>query len=83
MILRNAVYDREPLPRGRRQGYVLGDAVHPMTTNVGQGSCQAVEDAAELARCLRVVGGDVRALRLYERRHTGDEPSSRKEISAA
>ena len=28
---------------------LLGDAVHPMTPNLGQGGCQAVEDAVVLA----------------------------------
>ena len=31
---------------------LLGDAIHPMTPNLGQGGCLAIEDAAILARCL-------------------------------
>jgi 2-polyprenyl-6-methoxyphenol hydroxylase-like FAD-dependent oxidoreductase len=41
----------EPLPafhRGRVA--LLGDAAHPMTPNLGQGACQALEDAAVLTR---------------------------------
>jgi 2-polyprenyl-6-methoxyphenol hydroxylase-like FAD-dependent oxidoreductase len=41
----------EPLPsfhRGRVA--LLGDAAHPMTPNLGQGACQAMEDAVVLAR---------------------------------
>jgi 2-polyprenyl-6-methoxyphenol hydroxylase-like FAD-dependent oxidoreductase len=40
-----------PLPafhRGRVA--LLGDAAHPMTPNLGQGGCQALEDAAVIAR---------------------------------
>jgi 2-polyprenyl-6-methoxyphenol hydroxylase-like FAD-dependent oxidoreductase len=40
-----------PLPafhRGRVA--LLGDAAHPMTPNLGQGACQALEDAVMLAR---------------------------------
>jgi 2-polyprenyl-6-methoxyphenol hydroxylase-like FAD-dependent oxidoreductase len=46
----------------------LGDAVHPTTPNLGQGACQALEDAIFLADALRG-GGDIpAALRVYEQR---------------
>ena len=51
-----AIHDRDPLPwwtRGRVT--LLGDAAHPMLPYMAQGACQAIEDAAVLARCL----GDV------------------------
>lgn len=31
---------------------VVGDAFHPMTPDIGQGACSAIEDAVILARCL-------------------------------
>jgi len=34
---------------------LLGDAVHPMMPNLGQGGCQAIEDAYELTRALEAV----------------------------
>jgi 2-polyprenyl-6-methoxyphenol hydroxylase-like FAD-dependent oxidoreductase len=51
---------------------LLGDAAHPMTPDLGQGACQAIEDAVVLAGCLRKKGDDVEsALRLYEARRSG------------
>ncbi len=50
-VLRDDVYwMAEPLPayhRGRVA--ILGDAAHAMTPNLGQGACQAIEDAIVLA----------------------------------
>ena len=31
---------------------VAGDALHPMTPDLGQGACAALEDSVVLARCL-------------------------------
>ena len=72
-IRRDDIYDREPLPGRWGEGRVtlLGDAAHPMTPNLGQGACQAIEDAVVLARYLRELGEAERgsipaALRRYE-----------------
>ena len=68
-IIRNDVYDREPVKRwGEGRVTLLGDAAHPMTPNLGQGACQAIEDAVVLARCLKEEDSVVTALRLYEAR---------------
>lgn len=66
-ILRNDIYDRPPLRRwGENRVTLLGDAAHPMTPNLGQGACQALEDAVVLARLLRNTNDVVAALRRYE-----------------
>ena len=68
-ILRTDIYDREPLGERWGEGRVtlLGDAAHPMTPNLGQGACQAIEDAVVLARCLGERGATAESLRSYER----------------
>ncbi|MFY0573923.1 FAD-dependent monooxygenase [Cystobacter fuscus] len=68
-IFRTDIHDRVPLVRWS-QGRVtlLGDAAHPMTPNMGQGGCQAVEDAVVLARCLAREPEPTLALAGYERR---------------
>lgn len=66
-ILRNDIYDRPPLTRwGRGPITLLGDAAHPMTPNLGQGACQALEDAVVLAKALRSQADIPAALRRYE-----------------
>ncbi|CAN5847324.1 FAD-dependent monooxygenase [soil metagenome] len=66
-ILRNDIYDRPPLRHwGENRVSLLGDAAHPMTPNLGQGACQALEDAVVLARCLRDRKDIPAALRVYE-----------------
>ncbi|TDC78859.1 FAD-dependent monooxygenase [Streptomyces hainanensis] len=61
-VLRGDVHTlAAPLPalhRGRVA--LLGDAAHPMTPNLGQGGCQAIEDAVVLAR-LATADGELAA----------------------
>ncbi|APE14221.1 FAD-binding monooxygenase [Mycobacterium sp. WY10] len=48
-VLRNDLYDRSPAARWAAGPVVLvGDAAHPMRPHLGQGGCQALEDAAVL-----------------------------------
>ncbi|UNO38707.1 FAD-dependent monooxygenase [Streptomyces sp. MST-110588] len=58
-ILRNDVYSgTRPVPafhHGRVA--LLGDAVHPMTPSLGQGGCQAIEDAVVLAHLVGLATG--------------------------
>ncbi len=50
-VIRTELFDRPPSDTwGRDAVTLLGDAAHPMTPNLGQGGCQAIEDAWVLAR---------------------------------
>jgi 2-polyprenyl-6-methoxyphenol hydroxylase-like FAD-dependent oxidoreductase len=64
------VRDLDPLPTPWGEGRVtlLGDAAHAMSFNVGQGACQAIEDALVLTKCLQVEDDPATALRSYERK---------------
>ncbi len=51
LVIRTELFDRVPTDTwGRGAVTLLGDAAHPMTPNLGQGGCQAIEDAWVLAR---------------------------------
>ena len=69
-LLVNELVDLAPLPtltRGRVA--LVGDAAHAMAPNLGQGACQALEDAVELASALAATDGDTAERpRAYERR---------------
>ena len=68
-VFRWALYDREPLEQwGIGTTTLLGDACHPMLPFMAQGSCQAIEDAVVLARCLSGAHASdaALALRRYE-----------------
>ncbi len=68
-VIRKDIYDRRPTrtwSRGRVA--LLGDAIHPMTPDLGQGACQAIVDATTLATCLAASHDSRAALREYQQR---------------
>ena len=68
-ILRNDVIDRPPQREwGIGRATLLGDAIHATTPNLGQGACQALEDAVVLADALRQGASPEAGLRDYEAR---------------
>lgn len=67
-ILRNDICDRAPSQNwGTGPVTLLGDAAHPATPNLGQGACQALEDAVAIAKCFEAANSIEEALRAYER----------------
>nr|H1ZZA4.1 RecName: Full=Aurachin C monooxygenase/isomerase [Stigmatella aurantiaca]CCD27744.1 FAD-dependent monooxygenase [Stigmatella aurantiaca Sg a15] len=66
-IMRTDIHDRVPIRQWvQGRAVLLGDAAHPMTPNMGQGGCQAVEDAVVLARCLSLEAELPAALARYQ-----------------
>jgi len=66
-VLVNDIVDRPPArTTGRGRITLVGDAAHPTTPNLGQGACQALEDAVVLADSLSRLGSNAEALRRYE-----------------
>ena len=73
-VQRRDIYDRPPtLQWCKGRVALLGDSAHAMQPNMGQGGCQAIEDAAALAQELAKVGPDGvgRALAFYQLRRIG------------
>lgn len=68
-VMRHALFDRKPTKRwvGDRVA-LLGDAAHPMFPFLGQGACQALEDAQVLGQVLRPHADIAAALREYQGR---------------
>jgi FAD-dependent urate hydroxylase len=66
-ILYHPIYDIEPLTRwADGRAVLLGDAAHAMTPNMGQGACQAIEDAYALAMALGKFPNLEQGIRHYE-----------------
>jgi FAD-dependent urate hydroxylase len=69
VILHNDIYDIEPLTSWvDRRVALLGDAAHAMTPNLGQGACQAMEDAVVLGNSLQTTSDVKAALANYQAR---------------
>ena len=82
-ILQDDIVDRPPLRWWGRSGVtLLGDAVHACTPNLGQGACQALEDAVVLAHCLSGTLPIGAALRKYERLLHSAYHGNRSEVLA-
>lgn len=71
-MVHNEIHDLLPYRRwGADRVTLLGDAAHPMLPTLGQGACQAIEDAVALVRCLESETGNAEAaLRTYEHRRS-------------
>ena len=84
-IIRTCLYDRQPLERlnlGRTT--LMGDAAHPMLPNLGQGACQAIEDAVVLSEELATTDDVVMALGRYSARrsrHTAGVVKASRQMS--
>ena len=66
-ILHNDLFDFKPIPQWHKGNIVLvGDAAHATTPNLGQGACQAIEDAYVLAKCLSEKNDPQEAFKAYQ-----------------
>jgi 2-polyprenyl-6-methoxyphenol hydroxylase-like FAD-dependent oxidoreductase len=68
-LIRNDIYDIQPLKKFA-YGRILfiGDAAHATTPNMGQGACQAIEDAVILANEFKTSSDLEEAFRKFEKK---------------
>jgi 2-polyprenyl-6-methoxyphenol hydroxylase-like FAD-dependent oxidoreductase len=68
-LIWNDIIDLKPLNRYAFENVVLiGDAAHATTPNLGQGACQAIEDAATLVAEMEKQPNPIAAFQAFERR---------------
>jgi 2-polyprenyl-6-methoxyphenol hydroxylase-like FAD-dependent oxidoreductase len=68
-IIMNDIIDLKPIHRWQQENVCLvGDAAHATTPNLGQGACQAIEDAYTLGKCLENTDDIQYAFRQYEKK---------------
>jgi len=66
-IIRSDIFDLKPMTKWWTGRVVLlGDAAHATTPNLGQGGCQAVEDAYVIAKCLKENSSIEKAFEQYQ-----------------
>lgn len=66
-VMRHELFDRKPTKRWvSKRIALLGDAVHPMHPFLGQGACQALEDAEAIGHALRTQSDIPAALQMYQ-----------------
>jgi 2-polyprenyl-6-methoxyphenol hydroxylase-like FAD-dependent oxidoreductase len=66
-IVRTRIHDRVPSRGWSSERTVLvGDAAHACTPDLGQGACQAIESALEVADCLARIRCQAEALAVFE-----------------
>ncbi len=67
-IIRGDLYDLKPTrPWFQNNISLVGDAIHAMTPNLGQGGAQSIEDAFALTRCLQKNKDLTSAFQQYEK----------------
>jgi 2-polyprenyl-6-methoxyphenol hydroxylase-like FAD-dependent oxidoreductase len=68
-VAKTSICDRHPSASwGSGRVTLIGDAIHPVTPDLGQGACQAIESAVTLAEQLAQHGSSPAGLRHYEER---------------
>jgi salicylate hydroxylase len=82
--LKWALFDADPLSYwGNGPVTLLGDAAHPILPYLAQGAAMAIEDAAELGKCMEDMGygsGDLAgAMRRYEQRRLARTAQTQRE----
>jgi len=71
-VLVHRLYDRDPIESwSEDNATLLGDAAHPMLPFLGQGACQALEDAVALGAAIEADDSVPAALEAYERARVG------------